>query len=277
VLGTFDAGDQPAGGGGATRTAGTGAAGSIAPGSAGTAPSPTGAAGTSTSGAGGTAGIPVVAGPLGPSESWTGYVENHTFPSGSDVLKLTFATDSKGVAVGTIVFGQGTPPAKATDPNVGYPPDLVSSSQPKGPGVALGPGVAQQYVAEGFPYPFDDGALAAHRLQFKANLSQLWASWCALQTPPVDGSSGCVPNWGGGEDSTGCFLQNPQTKANVKVDCGKLFLCMIASPCECGATGCGVTTQNVAIAAFDVFLSGDTASGSVQATFGNNNVHFVKD
>src|SRR5579872_3314625 len=53
---------------------------------------------------------------------WTGYIENHQFPSGSDVLNLVLAKQADGSPGGTLVFGMGTPPAPPTDPNVAYWP-----------------------------------------------------------------------------------------------------------------------------------------------------------
>jgi hypothetical protein len=257
----------------ATHVLGTADGGqSQSPGTGGTSP---GAGGTAGAGPGtvGAAGATIDPTTLGPSESWTGYVENRTFASGSDALTLTFATDAKGVVAGTIVFGKGTPPPPATDPNVGYPADLVSSSS-FGPG----PGLAMGYVAEGYSYVFDGGSLDTHRLRFTANLSQLWAGWCALQTPASDGSGGCLPNWGSMSSGDGkCAQLNPQTQKYVPVDCGKLFLCSPIGVCSCTASKCGVSA-NSSNATFDIFLTGDTASGSAEMPFfGMTNVHFVKN
>jgi hypothetical protein len=260
-------------------TRATGAAGAIADGAAatGVTTDADGTAGTGvTTDAGGAAGAKADAGTVGPGESWTGYVENRTFASGSDTLTLKFAADADGVVSGTIVFGMGTPPPPATDPNVGYPPNLVSSSP-----LPPGPGLATRYVAEGFPYAFYGGSLATGRLRFSANLWQLWAGWCALQTPASDGSGGCLPNWGGmsaGPPRNMCSQTNPQTMEVVPVDCGKLFLCFGGfGPCSCPASGCGLSQQTDP-AVFDIFITADTASGSAELPFfGTNNVHFVKN
>jgi hypothetical protein len=236
----------------------------------------TGVGGNVGAGGAATGGAAVDPTTLGASESWTGYIENRTFASGSDVLTLKFATDASGAVAGTIVFGKGSAPPPATDPNVGYPPDLVTSSA-----VGPGPGLAAGYIAEGFPYAFDGGSLATHRLRFAANLSQIWAGWCALQTPASDGSGWCLPSWGGMVSGDGkmCAQLNPQTQKYVPVDCGKLFLCASPlTPCACTATACALSDAGGGAAAFDVFLTGDAASGSVQMpSFGTNNVHFLKN
>jgi hypothetical protein len=236
---------------------------------------PTGGTAGSPSGPSpGTAGAKADPTTLGPAQSWTGYVENHTFPSGSDALALEFAVDANGVAAGTIVFGKGTPPPPATDPNVGYPPDLFAFG-----GLTLGPSARTLYVAEGYRYAFDRGSFDGHRLRFGVDMWQLWAGWCALQTPASDGSGGCLPNWSSTFDSAAnkCSQTNPQTKKEVPVDCGKLSLCGIGpGVCSCTSAGCGPSTPSN-VSTFDVFVTSDTASGSVQGSpLGAGNVHFLK-
>jgi hypothetical protein len=141
---------------GAAGAASTGAGGTTSSGAAGTALGITGAAGTTaTSGAAGSMADP---GTLGTPQGWTGYIENHMFPSGSDAIVLKFAADANGVVAGSIVFGMGTPPPPATDPNVGYPSNLLADANTRGPGLAIG------FVAEG--YAFDGGSFDGHRLRF---------------------------------------------------------------------------------------------------------------
>jgi hypothetical protein len=226
-----------------------------------------GAAGASAGAAGAVGGAAgLKAGPLGPSQSWTGYIEGLRFlPSGSDEMKLTFAQDASGVVAGTIVFGMGTPPPPPTNPDVGWPADITNN------GVGGAPG---NVPFEGYSYDFDGGTIDAHRLRFTVNFSQLWAGWCALQTQAVDGSSGCMPNWNLHQDASGaCYLKDPKTQKDSIVDCGKVKLCTFSSQCACSASGCTFTQNGVFWASFDVFVSGDTMSGSALG----NNVHFVRD
>jgi hypothetical protein len=258
---------------GAAGAASTGAAGTTSNGAAGTVPGITGAAGmTATSGAAGSIADP---GTLGTPQEWTGYIENHMFPSGSDAIVLKFATDAKGVVAGSIVFGMGTPPPPATDPNVGYPSNLLAG------GLTFGPGLGVGYVAEGYSYAFDGGSFDGHRLRFTVNFAQLWTGWCALQTPASDGSGWCLPNWGSMANPMAnmCAQFDPKTNQAVPVDCGKLFLCSgPTAVCACGAKTCGVSTSNIVGAMFDVFLTDGTGSGSATQSFwGTNNVHFVKN
>jgi hypothetical protein len=259
---------------GAAGAASTGAAGTTSSGAAGTGPGLAGAAGTAASGAAGSMADP---GTLGTPQAWQGYIENHMFPSGSDMILLKFATDARGVVAGSVVFGVGTPPPPATDPNVGYPSNLLADANTDGPGLAIG------YVAEGYSYAFDGGSFDGHRLRFTVNFTQLWAGWCALQTPASDGSGWCLPNWGTMSNPMAnmCAQFDPKTKQAVPVDCGKLFLCdSPTAVCACGANTCGVSTGSFDAAMFDVFLilADGTGSGSAsQSSWGTNNVHFVKN
>lgn len=266
VLGTDESG--AAGGGGQAGTSQGSQAGSSA-GAAGALSGSTGGAagagGGSTGAVGGSTGAAgLKAGPLGPSQSWTGYVEQINFPSGSDQIKLTFASDANGVVAGTVVFGEGSPPPPATDPDVGYPAGVGSDGAGGAPGTV---------PFEGYPYTFDGGTLDAHRLRFTVNLSQLWAGWCALQTQASDGSSGCVPNWSSVSDGHSCWLIDPKTDTKVAYDCGKVMLCSPVGQCSCTASGCTFTQTGTLWATFDVFSSGDTMSGSALGV----NVHFVRD
>jgi hypothetical protein len=205
-------------------------------------------------------------------QSWTGSIESHTFYSGSNALALTFATDAQDVVKGTIVFGMGTPSAPATDPDVGYPPDLLSSTG-FAPGV---PFVGAAYVAEGYPYAFDGGSLSAQRLQIKIDMGQLWDGWCALQTPQTDGSKGCLPNGEPTFDSLGCTLASSDTGQSVPVDCGKLDLCATPSQCACTSAGC-VSAGDGENIFLNLVVTGDTASGTFTQFGTPNDVHLVKD
>jgi hypothetical protein len=236
--------------------------------------SPTGTAAT-TGGIGGATGAKADPATLGPLQSWTGTIDGFSFHSGSDALALTFAADATGIAKGTIVFGMGTPPPPATDPNVAYPPDLFDSTGllPPDPD----DGVALAYVAEEYPYAFDGGSFEGNHLRFIANLFQLWTGWCALQTPSSDGWGDCLPppaTWGGGR----CTVVDPQTKQDVLVDCGQLALCTGGGgPCACTASGCGLSALDDDVIV-DIIVTGNTASGSIAGSiFGTDNVHLVKN
>jgi hypothetical protein len=216
------------------------------------------------------------AGDTGPSRSWTGYIEQYAFPSGSAALKLTVSTDEQGVATGAIVFGQGTPPPPVVDPTVGYPPDFVAQALKHGGAV---PTSSWFYMAEGYAYPID-GTLDAEHLQFRANLAQLWSDWCVLQQPPGLDFGPCftVPSGRQRGSSYSADLQTCSVTNYVEelpVDCGRLLLCGPGgSVCSCTTSACSPGT---AAALFDVFVTEGTMSGSVNSWFGRYNVHFVAD
>jgi hypothetical protein len=206
---------------------------------------------------------------IGGSQSWTGYIENYQFRSGSDAVRFAFATDATGAVTGTVILGNGTPPPPATDPNVGYPPGY--GAQNGGPTQIGGP----TYVAEGYVYTMRNATLDGARLRFGVALRELWHDWCALQTP-IPGSSNCLPNWGGMSSPNGCAQTNPTTGEVVPVDCGKFALCFgISDVCLCDASACKANDSNPDIG-FDVSIVNDRADGSV-AGYANNNVHFTKD
>jgi hypothetical protein len=262
-------------GAGTSSTSDGGAAGSGLSDAAGNAPAIAGSAGM-TADTGGGAGAKADPATLGRLQSWMGTVEGFSFHSGSDALALTFAADANGVSKGTIVFGMGTPPPPATDPNVGYPSDLLTSTGYFGPDPYSG--LALSYVAEGYPYTFDGGSFDGRRLHFTTNLFELWAHWCALQTPAFDGFQyNCLPPWYGGGPGA-CNVVNRETSQVIPVDCGQFLLCEgNAGPCGCGSSGCGLSSIYNGVTV-NISVTGDTASGSISGSiFGPDNVHLVKN
>ena len=141
-------------------------------------------------------------------------------------------------------------------------------------------------VTEGFAYAINQSTLTAQRLRVHADLTQLWQSWCALQTPASDGSGGCLPNWAGQYkpgpgNTTVCQLQNPTTKQWVTESCGKFVVCSLRAPgpCTCGATTCAAATDGRGGAAsLDITLDGDTGAGSIAGDgVPSGYAHFTKD
>jgi len=217
---------------------------------------------------------PAATGPLsqGPT-SWTGYIENYQFPSGSDVIRFTSTVDSAGQVTVTVFLGNGTPPPPATDPNVGYPPGLATE------GMMLDS--ASNYWSEGFAYSMTSGTFQPQRLRFTINNCQLWSGWCALEKP-IDDSGLCLPTWGGGGRSDGtnwqCYLQNPANGQNTVVDCGKDNLCVMSRVCACSATACVYDPNSGRTVSFDLAVTGPAADGSVVGLISDRaNVHFILD
>ena len=118
-----------------------------------------------------------VIGPLGPMQSWTGWVENYQFPSGSDAIKFSFAADSADQIVGQVMFGGGPPLSPPTDPSVGYPPGCTDWSCGQ---------------IEGFSFSTVSGSFVSGRLRLAVDQNEIWKDWCALQTPNSS-STDCIP------------------------------------------------------------------------------------
>jgi hypothetical protein len=209
--------------------------------------------------------------------TWTGYVEDYQFPSGSNAIRLAFAIDSYGQVAGTVFFGDGSPPPPATDPNVGYPPVsfLVANNNPLG-----------NYWAEWFGYSIALGTSSPPRLQFTVENYELWSGWCALQLITwVGGDSGtCLPNWEGGRidyangDPPQCYLRNPTNQQDTVLDCGKYDLCITDRVCLCSEIECVSGQMRGAEAAFDLVLANNIATGTVSGIVNDPaNVHFTQD
>jgi hypothetical protein len=104
--------------------------------------------------------------------SWDGYAEAFTFmPSGSDRVRLTIDAGGQG----TLRVGDGPLLPPPTDPTVGYPP----SAGPSDPGAAE----FDSILREGFPYPIYGAQVQTQRIQLGVNLTDLFAAWCAIETP----------------------------------------------------------------------------------------------
>jgi cysteine-rich repeat protein len=225
-------------------------------------------------------GGPAATGPLsqGPT-SWTGYIENYQFPSGSDVIRFTSTVDSAGQVMVTVFLGNGTPPPPATDPNVVYPPAARTVGAGGGDGGARLDPLPTNFGdwVEGFAYTMTSGTFQPQRLRFTINSYQLWSGWCALQTP-IDGSDMCIPSWGGASCTQDeCSLQNPATGQMIQVDAGKFALCQ-ALVCACSTTACVYNTNSGTTASFDLALVGPAADGSVVGLISDRaNVHFTLD
>ena len=137
--------------------------------------SSTGTPGTGSSSGGGSdatsGGSDTTADDEGDDEVWSGYVENYTFPSGADALLLTLTRNADGGVTGHAVFGNEPLYPPPTDGSVGYP-------------VADEPYGIEPMSLEGFRYPLHDGTIE-QGTRFRADLipTELYASWCALQTP----------------------------------------------------------------------------------------------
>jgi len=204
--------------------------------------------------------------------TWDGYAEAYTFsPDGSDRVRVMIDGDGHG----TLEVGNAALLPAPTDPNVGYPPGTDSN----GLTGVIGPSPG---LTEGFLYPIYATQVQANRIQLGANPGDLYAAWCALQTPipyyetelPADagkvtsipGASDagtvetyytCLPNEPSMTGANGCTQTAPDGTV-TPVDCGKLVLCQFSAVCQCSASGC--VSQQIAagtpVASYPVELDG---------------------
>lgn len=160
--------------------------------------------------------------------SWSGYAEGFLFGKASDRLRITLTSEGSGV----LEVGEGAP-LPPPDPSLGYPPGAGRLYPPRAPTSGLVPG---------FAYSINDADVDDSRLRLRLAEGELYAEWCALITPVLDGrdstsqeeSYSCIPNTGVGYFEQGCYVnaENP-----IPVDCGKLDCITL---CGCEASGCFV-------------------------------------
>ncbi len=225
--------------------------------------------------------------PLPLSGTYVGYIESFSFPDGSDAVSMTLVFAGDGTVTGSITFGDGPPLPPPTDPDVGYPPGLVTT-----PGMAL----PFEPPVEGFAFTALQASYAAPRVRAQLDPREVWKQWCQLQTtiyPQYNGDSdggcgalegyGCLPNagFGGLEDAGpdgGCgwySCQQPWTP----IDCGKEALCLPnGSPCTCTATSCTVVVGTTGAVSFDMQLASGHLDGSVTGIEASQvlNVHLTR-
>jgi hypothetical protein len=201
---------------------------------------------------------------------WTGELQTGYLPSGSSRVVVDVELARVGEPVmASVVFGEGEAPAPPTDPDLGWPTGI----DPEGAGVP---------VADGFVYRSLSGTRTGDRIQVEIAVTDLWAPWCALQTPDLiaDGSdeAQCLPNlpWHSSLDE--CYLEGEGEGEDIPVDCLKLTLCRRTRVCTCtGADGCSPSHTGLTMR-LDLTITGDTAVGTILWTsedrdVGNQTAH----
>lgn len=195
---------------------------------------------------------------------WDGYIEGWTSLEGVDQVHIVFdSATGDGPRTGVVVFGTGTPPPRATDPTVGYPPGIDWRS---------GAGSAAAFVGTfpvlGVEYPIRVGSAEGARVRVTVDLATLWDCWCAMQTPysqepgSPSGGFGCIPNTGNSGDPTGCYYNDPAGGLPIRADCGWIRLCAGGpGPCACTETSCG--TGSLSQIYFDFHVAGNEGMGTV--------------
>ncbi len=210
--------------------------------------------------------------------TWTGYIENYRFESGSDVLKLTITGADTSKICGALTFGDSTP-LPPPNPDVAYPPGIdMQKWQPPLP-------------FERFPHTLFNGSVSGKRVRFENRGFEPVRSWCDLQqgyqTYAWDNRYRCVDVPNGSWDTelrsdAGlaliCFANDPSTGQKRYIDCGKIHECLSWTVCACNSTGC--TAETTSPLNFDAQFDAGEAHGSIAlpTPAGTQvfNVHFSK-
>lgn len=189
---------------------------------------------------------------------WIGYVENYSFDSGSDVVRLEIhAGDCSPTA--TLTLGEGEPLPPVTDPDVGYPEGITAHEIPW----------LRPY--EGYAYAATTIEISERRVQLTTNNGQVWEEWCQLQEPVQvsEEEYSCVAARSWSFDGEQCFINTEEEL--IPDDCGHLTLCAYQT-CRCDASGCEANA--IAGLSLDVALDDDHLEGTLA---GVGDVRFYRE
>ena len=159
---------------------------------------------------------------------WEGYVEAHTFESGSDRVRLVLNDNGQG----TVTFGEAAARPMPTDADNPFP-DLQPIH------IDL---LQYEKFHEGFEHEIANALVEEERLRARTEPTNVYGeAACALQTPvaPICEQDECPyhcgpdPNGVAYRDNR-CFLASDDTE----VSCQKLELCSPVGICECTSTEC---------------------------------------
>lgn len=189
---------------------------------------------------------------------WVGVLETGSLPSGSNQVVLEIeAADIGEPVVATLVFGEGSPPGEPTDPEVGWP-------------AGVDPQLDAVPVADGYVYRSLDGTRTGDTLRVDMAITELWESWCGLQTAhPVGGGSPeaqCLPNRPWDATPFMCSIEGDAENPEMSVDCLKLALCRRTRVCSCTTTGGCVPSSTGLTLEVEVTIDGDEAFGTLRWT-----------
>jgi hypothetical protein len=181
---------------------------------------------------------------------WVGHLENFSFASGSDAIRISVALSDDHQASARIVFGNETPPADPQITDVFWPPTLSSDALVQSMTSAL----------EGVTYTAHDLRWEQRRLRFAVVGPEAWEPYCQLQTsfpvPEPAGTYRCVPSIILYDSEDTCHLEG----STAPLDCRRALMCQ-STPgiCACDATGCHAQSWE---SWFDIALRGDRGDGS---------------
>lgn len=188
---------------------------------------------------------------------WVGALQTGTLPSGSAQLVLEIESANIGEpVVATLTFGEGAPPTAPTDPELGWP-------------AGVDPQLEAVPVADGYIYPSETGTRTGNTLRIDIAVTELWESWCALQTAyPVGGGSSeaqCLPNRPWDATPFMCTVAGDDENPELSVDCLKLSLCRRTRVCACTTSGCTASSTGLTMEV-EVEIDGDEAFGTLRWT-----------
>ena len=176
-------------------------------------------------------------------EVWVGQVEHKITSLGDHgpdappehVVLALF--DRDGLAGGSIVFGSGPEPPKATDPNSFYPP-LTPASTREEQEWQVNDMTGRPF--DGQPYSLFNVHKTGMRLTFEVMPHELWKDWCSLQ-----------PN--------GCAVFTPSSTPEEGPD----YLCLMYNhPCFCTDKSCHADLTSVWLVwLVDLEFRGDSLEG----------------
>lgn len=187
---------------------------------------------------------------------WVGDLQSGYLPSGSSLVVLEIDHARVGeTVVARVVFGEGAAPSPPpTDPEVGWPTEID-------------PQMGSVPVADGFVYASRGGTRTGDQVRIDLAVTDLWAPWCALQTPyqiaAGSDEAQCLPNRPWTATPFDCHLDEDATDPELSVDCLKLALCRRTRVCACtGTDGCSPSRTGLTMV-LDLFVTGDTAEATI--------------
>lgn len=221
--------------------------------------------------------VPVAASVSDFAGAWIGAAEDplansdepYKFPSGSTRILLEITED--GEASSYLTFGDGMPPAPATDPDVGYPevdPNFTMLGRANFDDSVLPPTEAfryeagrlyprREFTATGLPESemqafHESGRVLDGRLDLTYFPTHVFSSWCELQT--VDTCT-YTEQFGWDDGRTDCTFGADF----IPIDCQKASLCG-SRVCECPEAG-SCTASSVDVSLLTLRLSEDGLVG----------------
>jgi hypothetical protein len=173
-------------------------------------------------------------------------------------LHLTVRGADASSLCGSMTFGDTTPLAPPTDPDIGYPPNAdLTQWMPNG------------LPIERFAHTLFSGLVSGKRVRFHTKGFEPWKSWCAMQKSylldPWSSLYSCMEAWGwqdwGDAGPSNCWTQDPNTGQTKPVDCGKMYNCNQWRVCACNQSGCGA--DDTYPIDFDAQFEGGEGRGSI--------------